>query len=282
MSLPRSLERRRTNARSKLAQRRIERVVQDGGPIVAGPWSGPPVFELLYWIPLLNWLTGVAGIPPERVSAVSRGGVDRWYADVAGTYRDVEDAESLPAGSAELAPADMASLFAPYWRFGSPAPLRRHAVHRQLPAETATPPVRKPYVLLDGSFGESFRDEPAAREFLARAAGELGERANLALLDPPDAVGLAGEDVTELCRTPGGLTQIVRGAEAVVAPFGDAAVIGPMVGTPTLVFYSHGGVAVPHLHLLLRVARRLAGDDTPLLRARHIDSVETALAPRDE
>jgi hypothetical protein len=174
----------------------------------------------------------------------------------------------------------MAELFAPYWRFGSPAPLRRHSVHRLLPDEAAIPPVRKPYVLLAGSFDPSFPDEPSAHEFLTRTARELGERANLALLDPPAGSDLTGEDVSDLCRTPGGLAQVVRGAEAVVAPFGDAAVIGPMVRTPTLVFYLRGGFGTPHMHLLLRVARRLAGDDTPLLRTRHVDAVDSVLAPK--
>jgi hypothetical protein len=54
------------------------------------------------------------------------------------------------------------------------------------------------------------------------------------------------------------------------------------VRTPTLVFYSRGGFSVPHVHLLLRVARRLAGDDTPLLRTRHVEAVDTVLAPKAE
>jgi hypothetical protein len=282
VTLPHSLERRRTNVRSRLALRKIERLARGDAPIVAGPWNGRATFELLYWLPLLNWLTGVAGVDPERVVAVSRGGVDGWYADVAGTYRDIEDAEDVSADSADIAPPLMTELFAPYWRFGSAAPLRRHAVHRLLPAEDATPPVRKPYVLLAGSFGPSFPDEPSAREFLTRMARDLGDRANLALVDPPAGSDLPGQDVSELCRTPGGLAQVVRGAEAVLAPFGDAAVIGPLVRTPTLAFYSRGGFGIPHVHLLLRIARRLAGDDTPLLRTRHVEAVDTVIAPKAE
>jgi hypothetical protein len=270
------------NVSSRLALRRIERAVRGDGPIVAGPWNGRVAFELLYWIPLLNWLTAVAGVDPDRVVAVSRGGVETWYAEVAGTYRDAEDDEKPPAGAAELSPTLMAELFAPYWRFGTAGPLRRHSLHRLLPDEVVTPPVRKPYVLLAGTFDSSFPDEPAAREFLTRTARELSGRANLALLDPPEGADLPGNDVSELCRTPGGLTQVVRGAEAVLAPFGDAAVIGPMVRAPTLVFYSRGGFGIPHLHLLSRIARRLAGDDTPLLRTRHVDAVATVLAPRDD
>jgi hypothetical protein len=279
VTLARPLERQRTHVRSRHARRRIEDLARGDGPIVAGPWSGDVSFELLYWLPLLNWLTGVAGVDPERVVAVSRGGVDAWYANVAGAYHDVEDAAAPAPG---LSPALMRELFAPYWRFGAAAPLRRHAVHRLLPVEDAKPAVRGPYVLLVGSFGESFPEEASAREFLGRTASGLAERADVALLDPPAGAKLAGEDVSDLCRTPGGLAQVVRGAEAVVAPFGDAAVIGPLVRTPTLVFYSRGGCDIPHLHLLLRTARRLAGDDTPLLRARHVDAVEGVLAPRAE
>jgi hypothetical protein len=265
--------------RSALARRRIERLVRTEGPIVAGPWTGSATLELLYWLPLLNWLTAVAGVARDRVLAVSRGGVDGWYGDVAGTYQDVEEFGAPGEGSAELTPALMEDLFAPYWRFGSPTPLRRHALHRPLPGDVPAPPLPGPYVLLVGSFGASFPEEPAAHEFLARTARGLGERANLALLDPPAGADLPGEDVTGLCGTPGGLAQIVRGAEAVLAPFGEAAVIGPLVRRPTLVFYSRGGFDVPHVHLLRRAARRLGGDDTPLFRTRHVDAVDTVLAP---
>src|SRR3954451_21590644 len=118
-TLPRSLERRQTNVRSSLAQRRIERLARRDGQIVAGPWSGRVAFELLYWLPLLNWLTSGAGVDAERVVAVSRGGVGTWYGDVAGTYHDAEDGEHPPA---DLTPALMTELFAPYWRLGSPTP----------------------------------------------------------------------------------------------------------------------------------------------------------------
>ncbi len=47
--------------------------------------------ELLYWIPLLNWMTTKGGIDPARVVAVSRGGAEAWYAEVAGGYLDVLD-----------------------------------------------------------------------------------------------------------------------------------------------------------------------------------------------
>lgn len=267
--------------RSRLSGKRIERLARSSEPILAGPWTGSVTVELLYWIPLLTWLTGEAGVDAERVVAVSRGGVETWYADVAGEYRDVGESPWAPDDAAQLSPQLMAQVFAPYWEWGSLGPVRRYAVHRPLPDEPAgaAPPIATPYVLLACSFHAGFPDDEANRSFLAKLAGQLAGRANVALLDPPIGLDLPGEDISELCKEPRGLARVVRDSEALLAPFGAAACMGPLAGTPTLVFYSRGGFAMPHIHLLSRVARRLADDETPLFRARHVDSVEHVLLP---
>jgi hypothetical protein len=71
--------------------REIAAAAASGKPIVVGPWLMEVGFELLYWIPLLRRYLREAGIPPERVVAVSRGGVGRWYADFAGRYVELFD-----------------------------------------------------------------------------------------------------------------------------------------------------------------------------------------------
>jgi len=48
-------------------------------------------FEQLYWIPLVRRLLERHRIPPERVVAISRGGCEAWYRDVAARYVDVYD-----------------------------------------------------------------------------------------------------------------------------------------------------------------------------------------------
>lgn len=48
-------------------------------------------FEVLYWIPWLRRLLHRHGIESERVTAISRGGVQEWYAGVAAHYVDVHD-----------------------------------------------------------------------------------------------------------------------------------------------------------------------------------------------
>ena len=64
-------------------------------PILAGPWLSEIGFEVLYWIPLLNWFREQYGIDRQRLVAVSRGGAEPWYRDVAGRYVDVFDHYSV-------------------------------------------------------------------------------------------------------------------------------------------------------------------------------------------
>jgi hypothetical protein len=59
--------------------------------VIAGPFVGELGFELLYWIPALRRLLGRHGIDPAQVTAVSRGGADLWYRDIAGSYVDAYD-----------------------------------------------------------------------------------------------------------------------------------------------------------------------------------------------
>jgi hypothetical protein len=82
-------------SRGDAAVRELEQLAAGNGPIVAGPWTGGLAQELLYWIPLLNWLTTEGGVDPARVTAVSRGGADTWYEEVSGAYVDLLDHYTL-------------------------------------------------------------------------------------------------------------------------------------------------------------------------------------------
>ena len=62
-----------------------------GRPILAGPWLGEVGFEILYWAPFLRWFALEYGVPPERLTVLSRGGTWSWYGPVAGRYYDVFD-----------------------------------------------------------------------------------------------------------------------------------------------------------------------------------------------
>ena len=69
----------------------LSAVAQGTKPILAGPWLSEIGFELLYWIPLLNWFCQSHGVDRERIVAVSRGGAEPWYQNVAGRYVDLFD-----------------------------------------------------------------------------------------------------------------------------------------------------------------------------------------------
>ena len=93
----RAASRRRKRAEEQAAidrvewgiEEEIERLVQRGRPLVAGPWTSEVGFEALYWIPFLHWLKVAFRLDPGRLIAVSRGGVGGWYAGVADRYVEI-------------------------------------------------------------------------------------------------------------------------------------------------------------------------------------------------
>lgn len=80
--------------RERLARRRLARVVSSlrgAREVVVGPWHSEVGFEVLYWIPFLRRLLAEHGVERARVTAISRGGVEAWYAPLAGRYVELYD-----------------------------------------------------------------------------------------------------------------------------------------------------------------------------------------------
>lgn len=73
----------------------LARAGRSGRAVVVGPWLSEIGFEVLYWIPVLRRLFERHGIAAERVTAISRGGAQDWYAGVADGYVDVHDLMEL-------------------------------------------------------------------------------------------------------------------------------------------------------------------------------------------
>jgi hypothetical protein len=67
----------------------FQRIAASPYPVVVGPWLSEVGFELLYWVPFLNWATEKFGIKKDRVIAVSRGGVESWYSTAASGYWEI-------------------------------------------------------------------------------------------------------------------------------------------------------------------------------------------------
>ena len=70
------------------ATRRAALLARSDRPIVVGPWCGEVGFELLYWIPFVQWLVERARIDGQRLVVVTRGGASLWYRGL--TDRSVE------------------------------------------------------------------------------------------------------------------------------------------------------------------------------------------------
>ena len=87
-------EERETSPASEL-RRAVDRVARGTGPIVAGPWTGDEIGELLYWIPFLRWVqTANIGVG-ERLFVPRRAEHDSWYAGIGAGAEPPPDAEPL-------------------------------------------------------------------------------------------------------------------------------------------------------------------------------------------
>ena len=76
-------------------KRELERIQRTDAPIVIGPWVGEVGFELLYWIPFLNWALRSYELERRRLVVVSRGGAAPWYRHLTRDYVDVFSLFSL-------------------------------------------------------------------------------------------------------------------------------------------------------------------------------------------
>jgi hypothetical protein len=72
-------------------EREIEDLVRRDRPLVLGPWMSEVGFETLYWIPFLHWVQAAFRLEPDRLIAVSRGGVGAWYGALASRYVEIWD-----------------------------------------------------------------------------------------------------------------------------------------------------------------------------------------------
>jgi hypothetical protein len=61
-----------------------------GAPVVAGPWTGDEIGELLYWIPFLRWLQGVDAGVKERLFVIRRSAGAAWYDGIGAGQVDLE------------------------------------------------------------------------------------------------------------------------------------------------------------------------------------------------
>ncbi len=84
----------------------LRKVKRGDGEVVAGPWLGSEVEELLYWIPFLRWAqTATFGLR-DRLTVVARASSSAWYEGIGRTHADAADWE----GEATIRPELIESL----------------------------------------------------------------------------------------------------------------------------------------------------------------------------
>jgi hypothetical protein len=66
-------------ARSLVFKAYLRYLASTSKPIVIGPFRSELGFEVLYWLPLLNWALKTYGISEDRCIALSRGGMGAFY-----------------------------------------------------------------------------------------------------------------------------------------------------------------------------------------------------------
>jgi hypothetical protein len=97
-------KKRRDSTPARELRRTIEKLRASGSPpsIVAGPWLGDEIGELLYWIPFLRWTqTGSVGLR-ERLVVACRASTAAWYEGI-GARRVAP--EHVEEGAQVLSPA---------------------------------------------------------------------------------------------------------------------------------------------------------------------------------
>ncbi|HEY7603061.1 MAG TPA: hypothetical protein VH760_02280 [Gaiellaceae bacterium] len=75
-------------------------------PVVAGPWTGDEIGELLYWIPFLAWAEAATSGLRERLVVVARGEAAPWYAGLGSRLVTSEQGVAL-ADTAGIWPATL-------------------------------------------------------------------------------------------------------------------------------------------------------------------------------
>jgi len=202
----------------------IDRIAASGRPVLIGPWTGEVGFELLYWIPFIEWLRARWQLSPDREVIVSRGGVASWYGRSADRYVDILSlfsADEFLAAVAEekrkhrrpgafdervteavvrhrglgdidvLHPGLMFRAFAPYWSDEAGYALIDQFTRPRLlerPAETVRTPLPADYVAVRFYFSECFPATPENRLFARNVVSSLAERTTVVVLNPGFAV----------------------------------------------------------------------------------------------
>jgi hypothetical protein len=222
----------------------IDRMAASGRPLLIGPWTGEVGFELLYWIPFVEWVRAHWNLAPEREVVVSRGGVASWYGRDAASYVDVfslfEPDEFRVAVADEkrkhrrpgafdervteavirhrtpgdidvLHPGLMYRALAPYWSDEAGYALVRQFTRPRLlqpPVDGVPPGLPADYVAVRFYFSECFPATDENRTFARGVVASLADCSTVVVLNP----GFRADEHSDwLPDAPGRVIEIAEG-----------------------------------------------------------------------
>ena len=221
---------------------RLARLSRSGLPVIVGPWTGEVGFELLYWIPFLQWIRETYPFNPSDFVVLSRGGVKPWYAHVASEYEDIFDYASVEEfhaatndrkKQAEIRPFDrrlirqvmrqrgmkrvhvihptlMYTMYNAFWRYAATVKhLETRARFRRL-SPAALPAVAslelpERFFAVRFYFSDCFPDTPENRRFATQAVDRLATLGDVVLLNSD----LVVDDHRDFAPSPGSRVHVL-------------------------------------------------------------------------
>ena len=282
----------------------VDRIVSGHGPVCVGPWTGEVGFELLYWIPFVEWVRSHWNVAAERELIVSRGGVASWYGRDSSQYLDIfamfdpSDFRTAVAdekrkhrrpgafdervtaavaqqrgqpGLAVLHPGVMYRAFAPYWSDDAGyALISQFTRPRLLQSPSATLPVNLPpgYVAVRFYFSECFPSTEENRRFARHVVTSLAERSPVVVLNP----GFQADEHSDWVPDSPGR---VIGIDKSLAPSENLAIQSAVIAGARLFVGTYGGYS--YLAPLYKVPA-LAFYSRPSFKLQHLHAAQRAFS----
>lgn len=254
----------------------LKRITSQGKTLVVGPWLSEVGFEILYWVPFLQWVSERFRIDPEKLVIVTRGGAHVWYTGFAKKHFEIFDCmtpEEYRKRNAErwesvggqkqttiesfdkeivdravttlglrdfelLHPNIMYRLFHRYWR-GSEGirVLRKYARFKMLTGGRDAPiALPDDYVAVKFYFRPSFPDTRENRAFISRIIKNLASKRDVVILN----LGFSVDDHEEFTAEK---SQRIHLIDDLIRPENNLAIQTAIVANARLFVGTYGGLS---------------------------------------
>jgi len=254
----------------------MKRITSRGKTLVVGPWLSEVGFEILYWIPFLQWVCERFRIDSERLVIVTRGGAHVWYSGFAKKHFEIFDCmtpEEYRKRNAErwasvggqkqttiepfdkeivgrtvsalglsdfelLHPSVMYRLFHRYWRGTEGVRvLRKYARFQALTGGRDAPIVLPDdYVAVKFYFRPSFPDTKENRAFIARIIKNLASKRDVVVLN----LGFSIDDHEEFTAEK---SQRIHLIDDLIRPENNLAIQTAIIANAHLFVGTYGGLS---------------------------------------